>query len=353
MSNFIKLFLSAGLPKIPYVGLPFVCILILLDLRVSLRLIRKNTIFQYYIMIVIMFTISIFYLLFSGGSSKEVIFLFGIFIKFLVGPHIAYYIYQAHVQGYIGLYIVLQFIILLMAVSSPIIYDFLLKFQSSGAADLFGGIKDKRSLAFGLLHNEGAMFIAVMFYLSFVKGVGMTKAYGLLSIAFLMMSRLTGVLIFVILILRRPFSLVLVAMLLTFIVWNYHEVFPSILNEALEPLVYLFSNKVFYSATWQHMIWMLVWPAEISTWIFGDGRFFEPSGSFYMGTDLGFLRIIYFSGCIGFGIFVLLHLWPVINDIRLNVEELILFSLFLLGIFKGLNPHPWIFFLMYFLRKQP
>ena len=55
---------------------------------------------------------------------------------------------------------------------------------------------------------------------------------------------------------------------------------------------------------------MIVWPEELRTWIIGDG-YFENSrndpnylGSatddgFYMGTDIGYLRFIYYFGIAG------------------------------------------------------
>ncbi|GGE23842.1 O-antigen polymerase [Sphingobacterium cellulitidis] len=44
---------------------------------------------------------------------------------------------------------------------------------------------------------------------------------------------------------------------------------------------------------------MYVWPEELSTWIIGDGRFINPDGSYYMHTDVGYLRLIYYFGLVG------------------------------------------------------
>ena len=352
MSDFFKLFLTVGVPKMPFLGLPIICFVIVVDFNSTLKLLRQRMILQYYFFSVVSFVIGVYYTLFSNGTNLDVIFLVSLLIKFLIAPHTAYYIYNSFKRNQIGVFILLQTLILSVAVSSPNMYDFLLLFQSSGAADLFGEIKDKRGLSFGLLHNEGAMFIALMFYLSFIRGSGLGKVFGLGSFAFLMMSRLTGVLIFSILLLRRPVTfLVLIAVICLF-VWQYHQIFSDLLIQAFEPLVNLFSNNGFYSATFQHMIWMLIWPSEMSTWIFGDGKFFSASGNFYMGTDLGFLRIIYFSGFFGLAIFSILNIWPLIRGSTMRSDEFMVLLLFMIGMIKGLNPHPWMFFLIYFLRRD-
>ena len=55
---------------------------------------------------------------------------------------------------------------------------------------------------------------------------------------------------------------------------------------------------------------MIVWPEELRTWIIGDGYFANQrfdenyigeatTGGFYMGTDIGYLRFIFYFGIIG------------------------------------------------------
>lgn len=44
---------------------------------------------------------------------------------------------------------------------------------------------------------------------------------------------------------------------------------------------------------------MYVWPNRLSTWFFGDGKFLNSDGSYYMHTDVGYLRYIYYFGIIG------------------------------------------------------
>ncbi len=44
---------------------------------------------------------------------------------------------------------------------------------------------------------------------------------------------------------------------------------------------------------------MYVFPEKVSTWIIGDGRLANPDDTFYMHTDIGYLRYLYCCGIIG------------------------------------------------------
>ena len=44
---------------------------------------------------------------------------------------------------------------------------------------------------------------------------------------------------------------------------------------------------------------MYIFPNSIKTWLFGDGKFSLPNGSFYMHTDVGYLRNLFYGGILG------------------------------------------------------
>ena len=64
---------------------------------------------------------------------------------------------------------------------------------------------------------------------------------------------------------------------------------------------------------------MIVWPETLKTWIIGDGYAFNPSGDpnflgvvtggFYMGTDIGYLRFIFYFGFPGMVMMVALFIY--------------------------------------------
>lgn len=60
---------------------------------------------------------------------------------------------------------------------------------------------------------------------------------------------------------------------------------------------------------------MYVFPDNLKTWIIGDGYFSNPyntdpfyigtrSRGYYMGTDVGYLRFIFYFGLIGLSAFI-------------------------------------------------
>lgn len=55
---------------------------------------------------------------------------------------------------------------------------------------------------------------------------------------------------------------------------------------------------------------MYIWPEELKTYIIGDGKFVdERLGTYYMRTDVGWIRLIYYFGIPGMFLYVLTHLF--------------------------------------------
>lgn len=53
-------------------------------------------------------------------------------------------------------------------------------------------------------------------------------------------------------------------------------------------------------------MWSII-PDNVKTWIIGDARYNDPQGGYYMHTDVGYLRIIWYGGIIG----LFLYLWQI------------------------------------------
>jgi hypothetical protein len=49
-----------------------------------------------------------------------------------------------------------------------------------------------------------------------------------------------------------------------------------------------------------------IWPKDLRTWIIGDGRFLDPDDPsfFYMRTDVGYARFVFYCGLLGLSLFV-------------------------------------------------
>lgn len=90
---------------------------------------------------------------------------------------------------------------------------------------------------------------------------------------------------------------------------------------------------------------MIVWPESLKTWIIGDGFFMNPteipdkfgqtSVGFYMHTDIGYLRYIFYFGVIGLLLMMLVPIQMTTTCSRRNPEHKWLFIMLLLVTFVG------------------
>jgi len=96
---------------------------------------------------------------------------------------------------------------------------------------------------------------------------------------------------------------------------------------------------------------MYVYPETLKTWVIGDGLFNGPDSSFYMETDVGYLRFIFYAGLIGLflfivyfiyltiglgqrfpylrGLFLLFLVLTFVNWLKVSTDSFLMYSLFL------------------------
>ena len=75
-------------------------------------------------------------------------------------------------------------------------------------------------------------------------------------------------------------------------------------------------------------------PSETKTWIIGDGKFKNEDGSYYMYTDIGYFRQIFFYGLIGLFIFLIVVIYVYRKCIKQYTNPAIRIFLFLLLLFE-------------------
>ena len=85
---------------------------------------------------------------------------------------------------------------------------------------------------------------------------------------------------------------------------------------------------------------MVVWPESIKTWMIGDGLFFNTMGTpnrfgqletgFYMDTDIGYLRYIFYFGSIGLLLLTAVFVWITSTCCRMLSRDRLLFLVILL-----------------------
>jgi hypothetical protein len=119
------------------------------------------------------------------------------------------------------------------------------------------------------------------------------------------MSKMLGILI-ILLILIIPVCVYL---------YNTDPRFYTLLRFAFEGFFNLFENGEWSLASNEKLKSMIVFPETLKTWIIGDGYFANPYNSdpyyvgeyiegWYMGTDVGYLRFIFYFGLLGLSAFV-------------------------------------------------
>ena len=92
---------------------------------------------------------------------------------------------------------------------------------------------------------------------------------------------------------------------------------------------------------------MVVWPETLETWLIGDGFFDNPNipdrfgrlyGGYYMKTDIGYLRYIFYFGCVGLAGLILAFAQMTLTCIRKTPKYtftfLLLFAVTLIGWLK-------------------
>lgn len=71
-------------------------------------------------------------------------------------------------------------------------------------------------------------------------------------------------------------------------------------NFGFEIFVNYFESDSLESASTNQMKEMYIWPTSVKTYLIGDGMFADPmTGGYYMATDIGILRLIYYFGIFG------------------------------------------------------
>ena len=110
----------------------------------------------------------------------------------------------------------------------------------------------------------------------------------------------------------------------------------------------------------ENLMEMIKFPKSFYTYILGDGYFVDPTTSFfYQGTDIGYLRIIYYSGVFAL-ISIMIYYYKLFYSkwLLMNNKKIIINSLFLYLIvlyFKGLtdfNDFMFIFLIVSYFQQS-
>lgn len=105
-------------------------------------------------------------------------------------------------------------------------------------------------------------------------------------------------------------GVLLIAVPVIVVLYNTNPQIHSNLRFAFEGFFNLFETGEFTTSSTEKLQTMYVFPDNLKTWMIGDGYFSSPRdvdpffigkivGGYYMGTDVGYLRFIFYFGVIG------------------------------------------------------
>lgn len=80
------------------------------------------------------------------------------------------------------------------------------------------------------------------------------------------------------------------------------------LNWAFEIFINFFNGQGLQSSSTEHLKTMYRFPENFKTWLMGDALFRNPDGSYYMKTDVGYLRMLFYFGSLGTLYFIIMLL---------------------------------------------
>lgn len=122
-----------------------------------------------------------------------------------------------------------------------------------------------------------------------------------------------------------------------------------------------FEHGTFETLSTNQMKDMYVYPTNIKTYIIGDGLWDNPTNQgmgYYMDTDIGYLRLIYYFGIVGLLCYLFFQFYSIkliINkteNIHLKKMLVLLFLYMLILNFKGFSDIFFILLIFYFIIKN-
>ena len=195
------------------------------------------------------------------------------------------------------------------------------------------------SLSIGLIVLGGIM-TGRTFFIAIILGIIMASA---LKAESLHKFVLNNIKIFIGIVLAFPFLYLLLNL---FVEPNRMD---RILGWAFEFLVDFDANDGVETSSTNRMAEMLILPDSIGTWLMGDGRFTDPSGGYYMHTDIGYIRMLFYFGLpiTLFFIYVLFRYSKILYSIKpsrvLKYFFITIFFWFIILNIKGFAFHSYYF----------
>ena len=130
----------------------------------------------------------------------------------------------------------------------------------------------------------------------------------------------------------------------------------SAIKHAFELFINLYESKSLSTKSTTNVYEMLIFPDNLKTFLIGDGRFYNSDSSYYMRTDVGFSRLIFYYGFLGSILFFMPHIYiskmfiDKKYDNIIKILIVVLFVYLMISNFKGLLDLNWLIFIYFWMH---
>lgn len=312
----IVLLLVLGLPKLYGTEIPLAILLLPFYLSSILYNCKnlKKEIYVFFILCVAWLSWSIVCILIGEADYKDFFFSFVILIKIILAVLFGFVVFETIKQSKKSLFywLLIQTVIIILSIISIQFYQFLLGFISPRSAITFSKIYGLRSLGFGLFHVEGAIiYVSAFAYLVYSQpNRYITNLQFMISFAVASTIARSAVIPFLIFSFFKKELRVWVALLICGLIIILPFIADGVFYEAFEVIRSIVDDGDINIKSTQAVTNMYTLPSNELTYLFGDGRFYDESNpsKFYMSTDVGYMRLLYFGGIPITIIYLLLNL---------------------------------------------
>ncbi|MHA6193671.1 hypothetical protein ACX3YG_04705 [Pseudomonas wadenswilerensis] len=364
------LMLVIGFPRIYGTEIPMAVLLMPFYLFGFMRLLRDKGFFAAGLIILFSAWLIGGALVALSGTTADLFFHLVVSSKIVLNVFFGYVIYTIvrRRPSVLLAWVVLQSTIVLASVLDQDVYRLLLGFISPRSAEVFQHIFGLRALGFGLFHVDGALtlIITVFYYLLVTKPGAFKSILIILIFPVAMAIARSAIVPFAILGAARRgigFKIMLLLALVVMVILSFY-VTSGAFYQATEIFRNFASSGQLRSASIDSLSYMYALPSELSTYLVGDGRYFSEDTSvlgFYKGTDVGYLRVLYFSGAGSVVLFMLLnsfYLFGVLlsgrysKSLDVKLFAMALLVIFLIINFKGLQVMPIFAVVIYLFADE-
>jgi hypothetical protein len=351
--NTIILLMVLGFPRIPNTDIPIFLVLVPFYYKSILLIFQSKLIKKIILWAIISFLYGLLIWLINESSKLEDLkFLFVIFIKLLLTIIGALIVVKSTLKtsNAILFWIISQSILIVLSIIDQNFYNFLVNFSGKSGYGVYSTIGNLRGIGFGITHVYG-VYTAVTFivyYLAFLNKNYIKSIFVYTSILIMLTLSRTGVVLAAIylIISKRKYILPAVFIYISLSLLYIEEIIGGAhLQQVLEIGINTIEFGNAFTQSTNANMEMLFFPDDLSSWIFGSGKFFE-NGNFYKDTDIGYLRILNYGGLGFLFLFFALNIYPLLEIIRqikadeknYNLNKFIIFIIlsFIIVNLKGL-----------------